>query len=422
MNLLGQQLDDPSRNPGNGVPKAAINYIFLDEQFKYVGGNFSPVGSANNVKNHHSDNVLQNIDVPKNGYVYIYVSNESPSNVFFDNLQVIHDRGAILEETHYYPFGLTMAGISSKSNGKLENRNKYNSKELQSNEFSDGAGLEAYDYSARLLDPQIGMWHNIDPLADKSRRWSPYVYAFNNPVRFIDPDGMSPNDSQNDDDREVNYMDVQGKDGKITRVWEYADNKDKNGNAPNTQASTGLAVGDKTKMDLSGATPIPSFSDLKSNYPTPYEHRPDRTPSEGYTTADDDDEGSFAYFNQCAIRMSIALRKSGVDISGARNVSNPGGKTYANDNVLGALNLATLLKEKILGNPIVFNGAKIDIMKSLDTQTGIIFFRNFNEEDERGNPFRSMGNTHIDLWDKGTIQGNFDIPVEATIIWFWPLK
>jgi RHS repeat-associated protein len=175
------------------VAKAFINYIFFDEQMKYVGGNFSQVGASGTVKNHFiTDPQMQNIPATKSGYVYIYCSNESNANVFFDNLQVFHTRSPILEETHYYPFGLTMGGISSSAAGILKNKYKFGGKELSSSEFSDGSGLELYDFHARNYDQQIGRFWGGDRKADKLVQWSPYTYAVNNPILFLDPDGNFP--------------------------------------------------------------------------------------------------------------------------------------------------------------------------------------------------------------------------------------
>ncbi|OYU79335.1 MAG: hypothetical protein CFE23_14615 [Flavobacterium sp. BFFFF1] len=106
---------------------------------------------------------------------------------------------SILGENNYYPFGLkhdynattsefmkdssnavVLQGTSSKSYAY-----QYNGKEYQGE-----MGLNWNDYGARNYDASIGRWMNMDPLAEQYRKWSPYNYCLDNPIIFIDPDGM----------------------------------------------------------------------------------------------------------------------------------------------------------------------------------------------------------------------------------------
>ncbi|MCB0453660.1 MAG: hypothetical protein KDC94_12410, partial [Aequorivita sp.] len=111
---------------------------------------------------------------------------------------------SILEEDHYYPYGLKHKGYSGSHlvfeglgpgtgvtltpvNPFLGDTYKY---KFGGKEYDDTFNINTYDFGARNYDPALGRWMNIDPLAEQMRRHSPYNYAFDNPVYFIDPDGM----------------------------------------------------------------------------------------------------------------------------------------------------------------------------------------------------------------------------------------
>ncbi len=154
-----------------------------NSKFKYAGAG-AEVACNSGVSTIH---IKTNLTVSKNGYLYIYTSNESNNiDVFFDNLQVTHTSGHILEETHYYPFGLAMAGISSRAlNNIAPNNYKFNA----GNELNENFGINLYETFYRLQDVQTGRFLNADPYAEKYFGLTPYNYAANNPVNLNDPLG-----------------------------------------------------------------------------------------------------------------------------------------------------------------------------------------------------------------------------------------
>ncbi len=192
---LPEFLQDIQLNDNPLAPKAHLNYLFFDSKLQLVpslsgsiqvqgGGTtgWQNSGSVTIGPGAVGNNVIQP------AYVIIYVDNQTiGKNVWFDNVHMEHYTSKLLEEDHYYPFGLTIHLDQAAQNNLPAQPYKYNGKELEKS-----FGLEMYDYVARMYDPQIGRWLSIDPMAESMRRHSPYNYAFNNPVRFIDPDGRSP--------------------------------------------------------------------------------------------------------------------------------------------------------------------------------------------------------------------------------------
>jgi RHS repeat-associated protein len=86
----------------------------------------------------------------------------------------------------YYPFGMSIRTLTSNSSNTIH-RNEYG---FNSKMYQDEMGLNLYDYGARFYDPVVARWWSMDPLADISPDLTPYRYAFNNPLKFIDPNGM----------------------------------------------------------------------------------------------------------------------------------------------------------------------------------------------------------------------------------------
>ncbi|WP_332454101.1 RHS repeat-associated core domain-containing protein [Chryseobacterium aquaticum] len=119
-------------------------------------------------------------DYKKDQYIYQYKDHLGNARVSFGRNS--SGNMEITDNNDYYPFGMNHLKTGNAFFGAGSYKNlKYNGKELQE------TGM--YDYGARFYMPDIGRWGVVDPLAEKMTRHSPYNYAFNNPISFIDPDG-----------------------------------------------------------------------------------------------------------------------------------------------------------------------------------------------------------------------------------------
>ncbi|GET34235.1 hypothetical protein PbJCM13498_30980 [Prolixibacter bellariivorans] len=195
-----------------GVKLCKQNIIDGDTTSYYYTGNFMYQGSS--LKYILNEEGM--VTTPSNP-VYLYNLKDHLGNT---RIQV-DDAGTVVQQVDYYPFGMAL-----KISGSSDNKYLYNGKELQDDAIGLG-NMDWYDYGARFYDPALGRWHSVDPLAESCYNNSSYSYTMNNPIRFIDPDGMRTD--------EYIFNEKGDYTGKIKKPGEH----------------TGLVLGSSTRKPLS---------------------------------------------------------------------------------------------------------------------------------------------------------------------------
>ncbi len=168
---------------------------------EYIDGAFSAF--------YHNDGRITKDD--KGNWQFEYAIKDHLGNtrlMFYDangdgKVKVREEVEEVMQEKHYYPFGMAYESSERSPWYKYEekpNGNKYlyNGKEEFDEVFKFDTGeklkigLGWLAYGFRFYDPAIGRFTSVDPLAHRGPGISPYAYSFNNPINFTDPDGRWP--------------------------------------------------------------------------------------------------------------------------------------------------------------------------------------------------------------------------------------
>ena len=171
----------------------------------------------------------------------------------FSFLEVIHSEKSAPEEKkriNYYPFGLKHKGYNT--NIISEHKWKYNGKELQ-----DELDLNWYDLGARNLDHALGRFMNVDPKAEQYNFQSPYAFANNNPVLFVDINGEGVDwKPQVDEQGNTSYVAEQG-DSAETLSQQYGISQEDAEQITDTTGDTkieeGTEVSGETVAEVTGS-------------------------------------------------------------------------------------------------------------------------------------------------------------------------
>jgi RHS repeat-associated protein len=270
-----------------------VNNIFLnvavfDSEMNLVNDLTSSISTL------HRESRLGNnkvsVTIPMNGYVYIFTSNRPFNSLAQTSLKMVNWQASVVEEFHYYPFGLTFdvnTALTTQSSNIL-----YNSQNKEQGEFKDVSGnthgLEWYDFMARSYDPQIGRWMQPDPLMQHG---SPYLAMSNNPVSFTDPTGLADLPAVYVYGSKPEWMMSPAEQDGYTNIFDYA----------NAHGQSG------------GGAPFPITAHELRNWNTTY--RPDPTPFSGL--------GLFDAFGQLLNGGEVAYGSAELGLQAVRRNNGP---------------------------------------------------------------------------------------------------
>jgi RHS repeat-associated protein len=140
--------------------------------------------------------------------------------VFFDDLNITHTKGKVLQEDHYYPFGLNISALSSTAPLSKPNQFKYNG----GSELNPSFDLNWYETPFRGYDAALGRFGQMDAMSDLLSSITPYNFAYNNPIMFNDPTGLMGEGCPTGDCDEDYYND-----GEVTDLGEVVVTASKSG-------------------------------------------------------------------------------------------------------------------------------------------------------------------------------------------------
>lgn len=130
----------------------------------------------NIVKNHckKCGGFLNNYAGDKEKEIYWFHPDHLGSSSYITGLD-----GEVTQNIEYFPSGETF----------VENHRNSNYSPYKFNGKEQDAETGYYYYGARYYNPRVSLWLNVDPMAESLPDWSPYIYTFNNPIKYVDPNG-----------------------------------------------------------------------------------------------------------------------------------------------------------------------------------------------------------------------------------------